>query len=168
MIRGHHRVLAIDLTARGFSYAMFGNPDNLLDWGTTRVTADKHEVIVTDVKVLLDWYGADFLVLQDLGTGVTRRPEQKQRLSQDLRRLAEEQGLDVVLLPWRDVQGTVGLSTAATKVQLATALVRRYPMLQGHRPPVRKAWMSEDDRTNIFDAVALGVTAYELSLKRTA
>ena len=34
-----------------------------------------------------------------------------------------------------------------------------FPEIKRQAPPKRKPWMSEDERMNLFDAVALGVTA---------
>jgi hypothetical protein len=42
-----------------------------------------------------------------------------------------------------------------TKHDIALVLADRFPELRSWRPRRRKAWMSEDERMNIFDALAL-------------
>jgi hypothetical protein len=45
-----------------------------------------------------------------------------------------------------------------TKHELAEILAKQFPEELGSRlPPKRKAWMSEDSRMGIFDAVALAL-----------
>ena len=48
------------------------------------------------------------------------------------------------------------------------AIARDFPELEPRLPPVRKIWISEDARMNIFDAVALGMTFFHTKKKRAA
>jgi hypothetical protein len=48
-----------------------------------------------------------------------------------------------------------GFPDSKTKYDIALVLADRFPELRTWRPRRRKAWMSEDGRMNIFDALAL-------------
>jgi hypothetical protein len=49
-------------------------------------------------------------------------------------------------------------SGASTKQQIAVAIANRFPELAPRLPRFKKAWMSEDYRISIFDAVGLALT----------
>jgi hypothetical protein len=52
------------------------------------------------------------------------------------------------------------------KREIAEAIVREFPELEPRLPPVRKIWMSEDRRMNIFDAAALAMTFFHTKRQR--
>lgn len=47
---------------------------------------------------------------------------------------------------------------AVTKYEIALEIAKQFPQLELRLPRIRKPWMSEDERMNIFDAVALALT----------
>jgi hypothetical protein len=53
-------------------------------------------------------------------------------------------------------------SHGKTKRDRAVAIAEAFPELASRLPRVRRPWMSEDERMNIFDAMALALTAMAL------
>ena len=53
------------------------------------------------------------------------------------------------------------------KREIAQSIAREFPELEPRLPPVRRIWMSEDARMNIFDAVALGMTFFHTKGRRS-
>jgi hypothetical protein len=49
--------------------------------------------------------------------------------------------------------------TGTTKFEIALAITKTFPELASRLPRKRKPWMSEDERMNLFDAVAFALTA---------
>ena len=52
------------------------------------------------------------------------------------------------------------------KREIAQSIAQEIPELEPRLPPVRRIWMSEDARMNIFDAVALGMTFFHTKGKK--
>ncbi len=50
-----------------------------------------------------------------------------------------------------------------TKHKIALVLADKFPELWEHLPRVRKLWMAEDERMNIFDALAMAMVATDVS-----
>ena len=49
---------------------------------------------------------------------------------------------------------------AFSKHEIAGAIAKQLPDLSHLQPPIRKPWMSEDYRENIFDAFALALVVF--------
>jgi hypothetical protein len=50
--------------------------------------------------------------------------------------------------------------SASNKYEIAVAIANRFPELAPRLPRFRKAWMSEDYRMSIFDAVGFGLAFF--------
>ena len=50
-------------------------------------------------------------------------------------------------------------ASGGTKYEIAVAITRWLPELEGYLPPRRKLWFPEDERMNVFDAVSFALTA---------
>ena len=156
------RVLAIDPSTPGFGFAVPERGNRLVDWGVKRVIGrNKNAASLAKVLALLRWYEPDVLVVEDCRAAGARRCARVRTLITDLQGLAANRQVPTVRVsPVRAREVCAG-SRAATKEQIATALVTRFPELSPRLPPHRKPWMSEDARMSIFDAVALGVTFFD-------
>ena len=168
MHQSKKRLLAIDLSSRGFAYAVFDGPRKLVDWGIRRVAGDKNAECVDRIRNLMHWYGPEVLVLENTHTVESRRHPRIRALSNDVARLAERLGIDVIRISWALVRQACGGSASATKEQIAVLVGEMFPEIKRQAPPKRKAWMSEDERMNLFDAVALGTTAQRVGERRRA
>ena len=169
MDQSKKRLLAIDLSSRGFGYAVFDGPKKLVDWGIRRVAGDKNVQCVDRIRDLMHWYAPEVLVLENTHTVESRRHPRIRALSNDVARLAERLDIEVVRINWALVRQVCGESGSATKEQIAAHVGEMFPEIKRQAPPKRKPWMSEDERMNLFDAVALGATALKAAeVRRSA
>ena len=114
----------------------------------------------------MHWYAPDVLVLENTHTVESRRHPRIRALSNDVARLAERLDIDVVRISWALVRQVCGESASATKEQIAARVGEMFPEIKHQAPPKRKPWMSEDERMNLFDAVALAVTGFSVAETR--
>jgi Holliday junction resolvasome RuvABC endonuclease subunit len=164
----HNRTLAVDLASRGFGYAVLDAKGRLIDWGVRRVRGDKAAESLTRIMDLLEWYAPELLVLEDCDAVTSRRSPRIRALAREVRRMARAVEVRVTNVSWQRVRKAFGGSARATKDQIANWVAQLYPIMSRHLPPKRKIWMSEDERTNMFDAIALALTARAVTAARSA
>jgi len=127
----------------------------LVDWGVARVWGTSEKELVARVEDLLLRYQSNCLVLENLDS-VTRVSRRTRRV-----RVLEEYGKRSRLQLLRVSRTSVRAAfqdTGVTKREIALAVSHLFPELEPHLPPVRKPWMSEDERMNVFDAVSFALT----------
>jgi len=150
------RLLAIDLTARGFGYALLDAELGLLDWGFCGVLATDDTAFMSRIEERVGRGQPTVLVLENFG----RVPER----ANALRRLglvmsfAEDHHLGVCQVSRVVVQRVLGLTT---KTEIARALGEKYPELRQRVPPRRRRSMQEDDRMHIFDALSYALAVMD-------
>lgn len=161
------RVLAIDPTSKGFGYAILESPAVLIDWGVRHAKADRNAKCLQQARELINRYRPEMLVVENTAATSSRRCLRVVQLIENLFALASSAGLRTRRISRRQVQRSFSKAGPATKRQIAVALAARFPELAPQLPPVRKPWMSEDERMSIFDALAFGWASYE-PLRREA
>lgn len=153
------RLFAMDPTHKGFGYAVFELPFQLVEWGLARITGEKHAGAVAEFKKLLDRFRPDAVVLEDVDAPGSRRRPRIRRLIESLVALARGRGIPVTTVARSAVLTCFSSGEEqATKYSIAQRLVGHFPELAGQLPPPRKPWQSEDERMSVFDALALAVT----------
>jgi RNase H-fold protein (predicted Holliday junction resolvase) len=157
---GHQslRVLAVDLSTRGFGYAVFEAPQMLVDWGTKDIRQDKERITLQKIGELLRRYEPSVLVVEDCARGAATRTARTARLTEQMLAVARTQGVSGCAVPRAVVYRNFSQVDARTKYEIALALTRKFPALVLRLPPKRKPWQSEDSRMSIFDAAAFGLT----------
>ena len=154
----HPRILAIATSRRGFGYAVVEGQKILVDWGTTPIAADKNVGSIQKVEEMIALYQPQVMVLEDTATKGSRRSTRIQTLTKQLIALAESRGIEVELFSQKQVRRAFFADERGTKHALAEIIAGEFPEELGFRlPPKRLAWMSEDSRMDIFDAVALAL-----------
>lgn len=128
----------------------------MVDWGVARVWGASEKELVARVEDLLLRYRSKCLVLANLDN--VRRVSRRTRRVRVLEEYGKRSRLQLLRVSRASVQAAFQ-DTGVTKREIALAISHLFPELEPHLPPVRKPWMSEDERMNIFDAVALVVTA---------
>ena len=160
------RVLAIDPVSRGVGYVVHEGQDKLIAWGvkTTEKADNTKSAFVIDR--LIDKFRPDVLVLENWNANGSRR---RSRVEELLKRIAAKEGRRVLvqLVTNREIRAIGQLPLTGTKYGRATFLAERFPELEPYLPPIRKTWMSEDERMAIFDALSFAV-AYVRTTKKTA
>ena len=150
MRRRSLRLLAIDLTAKGFGFALLDARLGLLDWGFSSLPATDDHIFVARVSARIDRGRPTALVLENFAPIQGREAAvRRQGLAV---KLAQERKIGLCQVSQRIVKGVLG---PATKHEIARALARRFPELAPRVPRDRARWASEDERMHIFDALAM-------------
>lgn len=153
-ITPYTRLLALDPTRQGFAYVLLES-EILIDWGLVHAGRSV-EASMRRLDELVSRYTPDLLVIEHSSEFGRRRGQRAREflVSVDLLGLSGEITVE------RVSQDAVKHAFMETKGKhaIALSLLDKYPELRPWRPRVRKPWMSEDERMNIFDALALALT----------
>jgi hypothetical protein len=144
------RYLAVDPTASGFAYVVFETPDRLIAWGLAKGRDDT--AWTSRLEGLLDAYRPEIIVAEAL-EGRSRRGPRVLRLLDSVETIGLLRDVWTQRVPKRSVWEV--FPDAASKHDIAVALVERFPELRPRLPRRRKAWTSEEARMRIFDALSL-------------
>jgi Holliday junction resolvasome RuvABC endonuclease subunit len=147
------RVLGIAPSSRGFGFAILEG-DGLVDWGVKSVRGDKNPQSLAKVKELITFYAPQVIILENASS--SRRASRIRELNAHIIETARSYGIRVVSLARKKIRQVFFADGQGTKHAIAEVLSKRFPdELSLRLPPKRKAWMSEDHRMGIFEAVAL-------------
>lgn len=152
MKRRPQRLLAIDLTAKGFGFAVLDSRLGLLDWGFSRLPAADDASFIARVAARIERHRPSALVLENFAPAKSR--DTAIRRCALAIALAEERQIGLCQVSRKVVQGILG---PATKAELAERLSKRFPELASRVPRPRRQWNAEDERIHVFDALALAV-----------
>ncbi len=158
MITDKSDLLVIDPTSKGFAYALLGGIERLVEWGTVRMKLDETEQL-NRIEELLTRSKPAALVLEDPKGRGSRRCERVVTLLRSIELLAWRYQVKVIRVSRGEVQDAWG-SSGKTKQALAVTVARWFTELEPLLPDPRRAWDSEAERMNIFDAVSFALTAY--------
>ncbi len=148
-------ILGIDPTKRGLAFAFFED-GRLLDWGTRRGDDDE----ITALDAILGLCPADVIVIEDgEAEGSERRPQMRKVLAR-LVRAAKAKGLAVEKISRRKVRRHWIQRGVTRKHAVAAAITEDFPALQPWVPRVRKPYMDEEARAQVFDAASLVLCAF--------
>lgn len=149
-------ILAINPTSRGFAFAVLEAPAFLVDWGE-RIVPAKTGGLLRKVEDLLTHHQPDILVVEDVAAKGCRRRKRAREEINRMEQLAIARGVRVEPASRLAVLET--FAPAKNKYEAALRLAETFPVLRQHLPRRRKAWMSEDQRMNTFDALGLAAAA---------
>lgn len=156
--RPHRRIrtLAVDPMSRGFGFAVIEDRDLLIDWGVVQVWSKNKKELVARVDAYIDRYRPVFFVTERVNKGKSRK-----RAREITTLLAGHAALRhlIVITVTREAVRRLFQTTGTTKFEIALAITKNFPELASRLPRKRKPWMSEDERMNLFDAVAFALTA---------
>lgn len=159
--RPPRRVLAIDLSSRGFGFVVLEGPTKPVDWGTQQVCGDKRTRTIMKIGNLIALYRPDLIVLEDTAGAGSRRCTRVRLLIQELTILRSDYRIRVAFVSVAIVRRLFAANGATTKHQIAEMVAERLPELAPLRPPPRKPWMREDERMAVFDAAAFALALYD-------
>ena len=149
------RLLAVDPCPRGFGFAVLEGPKTLVDWGVKVAGGgNKNLRCLNQVASLIALYQPDVVVVEDYAGEGSRRCPRVRELIDKIGNLASGKNVMCRRYSRSDVRASFKWFGASTKHQIATAIAEKLPDLASWLPPLRKLWMPEDYRMNIFDAVS--------------
>lgn len=153
-------VLAVHPTSRGFGWVLFESTSSPVDWGTASAKKSRNSTLERRFERLLRRYEPFALVLEAFeGWGTARSP----RIQELCRRMiwhAAKRGMTTAVYGRDRVAAVLGLASSATRHACAEAVAQRLDAFAHRLPAKRKPWVAEDPRQSLFDAAALGLTAY--------
>lgn len=157
--QNYSRILAIDLSTRGFGFALLDGQNTLCNWGAKRVQSDVNNWCVERIRELIAHNKPDIVVIQNLSAKNTRRSQRIKVLSKRIIAVAAQNKVEVRMLTREEVMLAFFGENEGTKYEIAKGIAAKYSDELGFLlPPERKAWMNEDYRMDVFDAVALALT----------
>ncbi|HXO20942.1 MAG TPA: hypothetical protein VOA87_13590 [Thermoanaerobaculia bacterium] len=167
MLTDKSRLLAIDPTSKGFAFALLEGSERLVEWGLSHVPNLEEVEYLNRIEVLLKRFSPRGLALEDPRGPGSRRGDRVVKLLRSIELLAWRYKVEIVRVSRRDVQDALG-GSGRTKHALALTVARWFTELEPLVPDVRRAWDSEAERMNIFDAVSFAMTAFHLIRKRNS
>ena len=167
--KSQKRVLALDVRPRSFGYALFEGPERLLDWGARSFRKGVNAVRIPlgeKIEALVDECDPTVVVAKEAQMRKKINSGQRRKMLDVIVGKARHGGIPVRVLGRSAVRDAFATSGFQTKHQVASALAERFAELAPILPPKRKPWQSEDYRTSIFDAAALGTAYFARCAKR--
>ena len=153
-------VLGFHPTARGFGWAVFENPFNLVSHGTYEPRGDKNSGCLRKLTWLLKVCEPEVLAIEAFDKASSLRSERIRKLCLAVVSAAAEHNAEIDCLKRSDVQRTFEVVDARTRDEIAEAVAAHVPTLRTHLPSRRKQWDGEDRRLAVFAAAALVLTHY--------
>ncbi len=163
--RKSNRVLSIDLYSRGFAYVVMEGPTRLVDWGIKSNRKGGDRLILEKMLKLIQWSKPEITILEDHHHASSLKRTRMTRIHQLILTGLKHHEIQFLTVTRENILETFEPFGASTKFDIARQIIRLLPELEDHLPPLRKAWMSEDPRINIFDAVALTWAAQSRRVK---
>lgn len=149
------RLIALDPTRRGFAYVILEVPHNLVDWGIVQAEG---AACVKRLEELLGRFTPESFILEDYTEPECRRSQSVKEFLWSLEMLALVRGMGALRVRRKALRERFA-PHGASKQAIATALADLFPELRSRLPRVRKPWMSEDERMNIFDALSFALAS---------
>lgn len=154
------RVLAIDPCTKGFGFVVMEGQEKVIDWGTKYVKGDKNSQSLKRIEGLIDCYLPEVIIVEDCQSSGSRRCSRIRGVIDDIMSLASTKQIKLRKISRSAVKKAFSSHGAATKHEIAVAIAEQFPELLPYLPRLRKPWMVEDDRMNIFDAAALALAFF--------
>ncbi len=163
-------VLAIDPTSRGFGYALFEGSLSPINWGVKEARIKnkfKNARYIKMIEELIEFYGPEVIVIEKHSDDESKRCKRVQQLLSEISSLAKRRKVTLRSFSRQDINNYFSSYGAKTKYKIAITIAQWLPEFAPRIPNFRKAWMSEDYRMAIFNAVSLILTFYYIHNKQT-
>ena len=156
MMRNKPRLIAVHCGAAGFGYAVFEG-EALHDWGTVTARGDKNAMSLRKLGRLIERFSPEALALEEASESAGRA-ERIVLLHRAIAGLCRTRNIDLYQYSMADIQRCFSQLGAATRQEIAEAVVRQLDVLAPRLPQPRRAWQSEPRRMAIFSAAAVALT----------
>lgn len=156
-------VLALYPNRFGISYAVFDNPQDLVEVGNGYIRPTCNKKALERAIKYLNYYKPNVIItraLDDLKGG--SRSKRIEALLVNICKEAEKQNLEVYCYTRSQIMNVFNQFQARTKYQVMKCILKWYDKLKKYEINKRKNWMPDKPNTGIFDAVSLALTHYYL------
>jgi len=154
-------VLGIALYNRGFAFALLRDA-KLVNWGLALLNGEgeKNQWAINRLKRLISQWNPDMVVFEDALAKDSNRSPRIRKLMKRMVTLSVDRGLKVKFVSRKRLAKIVTGKEKGTKYQIAETILKQFPSeLASWLPLKRKAWMVENPKLRVFEAVALGLCA---------
>lgn len=158
----YERVLALYPNHRGYGYALFEGPRELVAWGLKTLRSHKNARSLDNIRAQIDLYEPDVLVIEDYEGEGSRREQRVRELLDSIEGLTHEHSFEVCKYSRSEIRKVFEFFGATTKQEIASFIAASSPSNELEMPEVRKPWMCERYKMGVFDAIAFGLTHYYL------
>lgn len=160
-------VLAIHPTSRGFGWVLFETPLAPVDWGLASAKAKRSARCLARFERLLDRYQPKVVAFEEFDEHPARRANRIQELCRQMIKLASKRGIYTPIYSRDTIRECFESSGAKTRHDIALSIAEQIEVFRRRLPRARKRWDSEDVRQSLFDAVALALTYFAVSGRKT-
>ena len=155
------RIIAIDLRFRRSGFAIFEGPKRLLDFGSTPVQPGQLVNAGNSISELLKLSLPTVIVIKKQRWEKMLIHPQANLMIEALTSESGSHRIQIRLLDQEAIRSTYRNLGCETKGEISSALVRMFPELDWHSPPIRRAWEPEHSAQMVFDAIALGLAYWQ-------
>jgi hypothetical protein len=160
-IENNTRYLAVHPTTFGLGFAVFEGPLRLIDWGTYRAqSGDKNRTCLRRLDALVKRYEPRVVLFEERGPRDRQRSKRIRHFILDATIYVRNRRILLKRIPRRRIRELFEAQGAQTKQGIAECIVDWFPELSEDLPPRRKAWMPEQPRMGMFEALALALTYF--------
>lgn len=155
-------IVAIYPYALGVAYTVFAGPLSPIDWGMPHVRGkERNARVVAIVRRVAERHHPRVIVLEEYRGNLAKRRQRMTRLNRMLCNYAAAEGIEIWTFARCDVNAAFGILGARTRYEIARTLADQIHAFADKLPAVRRCWMDQDPRMNLFNAASLAWTYYE-------
>ena len=155
-------ILAIAATQRGIGFALFEGATEPIDWGVKEARFRKNARGKKHVDYLINLYQPDILLLKQSGDPNDRHSRRIGKLTETIAHSAQG-SMAIKRYSLTEVKDVFTQFGATTKYGMAQKIAEYLPELTPSLPQKRQAWMPQDAKEGIVDAIGLIFTHYYLT-----
>ena len=148
------RVVAVELTRKGFAFGVLEGEERLIDWGTRESGRDVARLLPA-LRSVTERYRPDRLVLEEPAGSPKKRGGRT--LLAWIEQWACDSELPVVAIENEALHRYAG---SDRRYEVACRAARQFEVLQPYLPDKRRRWESERPMLGAFIAVARGLASY--------
>jgi len=141
----NRRVLAVDPYDQGLGFALFGGPEELMDWGLKEAIGGKSIGMRKALNKLIGRYDPDVLITESGERLGSSRRRETRRMLRRICEFARRQGLKIQTCSRAEVQDAFSILGVRNKHQIASLIARWFPELALRLPGPQKPWTERTD-----------------------
>lgn len=157
-------VLALYPNGRGYGYALFDTPHNLLACGVRTVRPFDSKKYIKRIEKDFADYKPAVILLQDTKAKDSKRGKRIQDLMEEVGALALRHNLEVRYFSVEQIRVVFLDHKVETRFERAQAIYRWLKAYKHMLPIYRKPWKNEHYNSAVFDAISLALTHFDYKI----